>query len=178
MVAQMPEQRAQCDVRHADEDGGDVFLLHGFDDFRDIGAGLFFGNFAQKVVAAYADNHKLGFACQQRRQARQGLRGRIARYAAVDNIPTRQFLQLRGVGFARVCAVAEGERIAQGKYGASFGNFGVGSGGFSAAGGKKQRACAEEEGSSVHWFFRRHRAISGGISGFYGKPDSFRRARL
>lgn len=26
MVAQMPEQRAQCDVRHADEDGGNVFL--------------------------------------------------------------------------------------------------------------------------------------------------------
>lgn len=56
MVAQVSEQCAEAQLRDADEDGGDVFFLHGFDDFRDIGAGFVFAVFAQKVVAAYADD--------------------------------------------------------------------------------------------------------------------------
>ena len=56
MVAQMAEQRAYADMRHADQNDGDVFLLHGFDDFADVVAGFVFAVFAQKGVTAYADD--------------------------------------------------------------------------------------------------------------------------
>lgn len=133
MITQMTEQCADAQVRYAHQDGGDIFLLHAFDDFGDIVTGFGFGKFTQEVVAAYADNHKLGLALQQRGQARQGLCGGIAENAAIDDVPIGQLLQLRGIGFVRVCAVAVGKRVAQSQYGTSCGNFRLLLAGFTAA---------------------------------------------
>lgn len=50
MIAQMTEQCTDTQVRYAHQDGGDIFLLHAFDDFGDIVTGFGFGQFAQEIV--------------------------------------------------------------------------------------------------------------------------------
>jgi len=56
-------------------------------------------------------------------RGRGGGGGVMARNAAVDDVPTRQLLQLRKVGFDGICAVTEGQRITKREYRAAYGIF-------------------------------------------------------
>ena len=77
MIAQMTEQCA--DTRRGSQPRRrEYFLSALFRWFRQYWRGFQLRKFTQEVVAAYADNHKLGLALQQRGQARQGLCGGIA----------------------------------------------------------------------------------------------------
>ena len=133
MFAQAAEERAGGEIGHGHQHrrhacGFD--LLH---DLADVAAGVGFGHFAQKIVAAYAHQHQLRLPAHQRGQSGQRLRAGVARHAAVDNLPARKAGEHGRVGGSCIGAVACGERIAQRQYGAALRQGGMWRG-FAASG--------------------------------------------
>ena len=108
MLGHAPNQHTGREIRNRHQHQRHFGRLNLLNHPADIGHGFAFWFLLQEIVAANADQHELGILLHQTGQPRQCLRAGITRHAAIDDVPTRDFGQLRRIIFARARAVTFG----------------------------------------------------------------------